>query len=322
MTGMTSMTGATGTTGARLMGLGSYRPARLVTNDDLANRVDTSDEWIKSRTGIATRRVGDADETVVAMAAAAGDKALAAAGVSAADVDLVVLATCTNPSQIPGGAPQVAHHLGASGAGAFDLNAGCAGFSYSVSTAAAMVRSGAARYVLVTAAERLSDYTDWDDRTTCILLADGAGAAVVGPSETDEIGPAVWGHDGSRSAAIQVPPGGMFEMAGQTVFRWALSLVPTLTDICKQAGVTPSELAGIVPHQANLRIVDALAAGLGAENAVVARDVVDAGNTSAASIPLGLTRLMDAGELRRGDPVLIFGFGAGLTYCGQVIRCP
>jgi 3-oxoacyl-[acyl-carrier-protein] synthase-3 len=304
------------------MGLGSYRPARLVTNDDLAQRVETSDEWIRSRTGIATRRIADADETIVAMASAAGDKALAAAGVSAADVDLVMLATCTNPSQIPGGAPQVAHRLGAGTAGAFDLNAGCAGFSYSISAAADMVRAGSVRHVLVTAAERLSDYTDWDDRTTCILLADGAGAAVVGPCETDEIGPAVWGQDGSRSSAIQIPPAGMFEMSGQTVFRWALSLVPNLKKICEQAGVAPSELAGIVPHQANLRIVEAMSAGLGAHNAVVARDVVDAGNTSAASIPLGLTRLMDSGELRRGDPVLIFGFGAGLTYCGQVVRCP
>jgi 3-oxoacyl-[acyl-carrier-protein] synthase-3 len=293
-----------------------------VTNDDLAQRVDTSDEWIRTRTGIATRRVAEADETVVMMASAAGDKALAAAGVVAADLDLVILATCSNPSQIPGGAPQVAHRLGADRAGSFDLNAGCAGFPYAISTAADIVRAGSARNVLVTAAERLSDYTDWDDRSTCILLADGAGAALIGPSDTDEIGPAVWGQDGSRPTVIQIPPGGSFEMAGQAVFRWALSLVPKLHEICERAGVAPSELAGIVPHQANLRIVEALAAGLGARNAVVSRDVVDSGNTSAASIPLGLTRLMDTGELRRGDPVLIFGFGAGLTYCGQVVRCP
>jgi len=178
--------------------------------------------------------------------------------------------------------------------------------------------------VLVVATERLSDYTDWDDRGTCILLADGAGAAVIGPAETDEIGPTVWGHDGSRPETIQVRGYGdnVFRMEGQAVFRWAISLVPVVRRICEQAGVAPEDLAGIVPHQANLRIVEALATGIGATNAAVARDVVDSGNTSAASVPLGLSRLLDTGEIRRGDPVLLFGFGAGLTYCGQIIRCP
>jgi 3-oxoacyl-[acyl-carrier-protein] synthase-3 len=309
---------------ARVLGLGTYRPVRLVTNDDLAQRVDTSDEWIRTRTGIATRRIADADETTVMMGAAAAEKALAAAGVVASDIDLVITATCTSPSQIPGAAPQIAHRIGIDAAGAFDLNAGCAGFCYALSQAADTVRAGTARHVLVVATERLSDYTDWDDRTTCILLADGAGAAVVGAGERDEVGPVVWGHDGARPDVIRVPGGGdnLFRMEGQAVFRWALTLVPTLRKICERAGVAPDELAGIVPHQANLRIIEALVSGLGARNAVVARDVVDAGNTSAASIPLGLTRLLDAGELRRGDPVLLFGFGAGLTYCGQVIRCP
>jgi 3-oxoacyl-[acyl-carrier-protein] synthase-3 len=180
------------------------------------------------------------------------------------------------------------------------------------------------RHVLVVATEKLSDYVDWDDRSTCILLADGAGAAVVGPSDVDEIGPAVWGHDGSRPDVIRVPGFGdnLFRMEGQAVFRWALTLVPALKKICERAGIQPSELAGVIPHQANLRIIEAMVGSLGAKDAVIARDVVDAGNTSAASIPLALSRLLDAGELRRGDPVLLFGFGAGLTYCGQVIRCP
>jgi 3-oxoacyl-[acyl-carrier-protein] synthase-3 len=312
------------TTAARVLGLGTYRPVRLVTNDDLAQRVETSDEWIRTRTGIATRRIADADETTVMMGSAAAEKALAAAGVAAADIDLVITATCTSPSQIPGAAPQIAHRVGLGSAGAFDINAGCAGFCYALSQAADTVRAGTARHVLVVATERLSDYTDWDDRTTCILLADGAGAAVVGPAEHDEIGPVVWGHDGSRPDVIRVPGYGdnLFRMEGQAVFRWALTLVPTLRKICERAGVAPEELAGIVPHQANLRIIEALVSGLGAKDAVVGRDVVDSGNTSAASIPLGLSRLLDAGELRRGDPVLLFGFGAGLTYCGQVIRCP
>ncbi len=311
-------------TGARLAGLGTYRASRLVTNDDLAHHVDTSDEWIRSRTGIATRRLADGEETVVTMAAAAGGKALAAAGITAEDVDLVVLATCSNPSQIPGGSPQVADRLGAKHAGTFDLNAGCAGFCYSLSVAADIIRAGSARHVLVTASEKLSDYTDWNDRTTCVLLADGAGAAVVGPSETDEIGPTVWGHDGSRHEMIKVEGHGedYFRMQGQAVFRWAITLIPTVRSICERAGLDPSELAGIVPHQANLRIVEAIAAGLGAENATIARDVVEAGNTSAASIPLAMSALMDSGGLRKGDPVLIFGFGAGMTYCGQIVRCP
>ncbi|CAO5245199.1 beta-ketoacyl-ACP synthase III [Frankia sp. AgKG'84/4] len=312
------------TGGARLLGLGVYRPARVVTNDELAQRVDTSDAWIQSRTGIATRRIADDEETTVAMGAAAAEKALAAAGLTPDAVDLVIGATCTAPSQIPGTGPQIAHRVGASRAGAFDINGGCAGFSYGVSAAADMVRAGGVRHVLVVATERLSDYTDWDDRSTCILLADGAGATVVGPAETDEIGPAVWGHDGSRPDVIRVPGGGdnLFRMEGQAVFRWAISLVPTVRQICARAGVAPEELAGIVPHQANLRIVEALATGIGATNAVVARDVIDSGNTSAASIPLGFARLLETGEIRRGDPVLLFGFGAGLTFCGQVVRCP
>ncbi len=311
-------------TGARIMGLGTYRPARVVTNDDLAKRVATSDEWVRSRTGIATRRIADADETIVAMGTTAAGKALAAAGIDAADIDMVLLATCTNPSQIPGSGPQIAHRLGADNAGAFDINAGCAGFSYALSMASDMVRAESAGHVLVVAAERLSDYTDWDDRSTCILLADGAGAAVVGPAATREIGPAVWGHDGGKSDAIRIPGYGdnLFRMEGQTVFRWAIALTPTVRRACELAGVTPSELAAVVPHQANLRIIDALVAGIGATNAIVARDVVDSGNTSAASIPLAFSRILDGGELRPGDPVLLFGFGAGLTYCGQVVRCP
>ncbi|MCK9930936.1 ketoacyl-ACP synthase III [Frankia sp. Mgl5] len=311
-------------TGARLLGLGTYRPGRLVTNDEITRQVDTSDLWIRTRTGISTRRIADDDETTVAMGVSAADKALAAAGLAARDVDAVIGATCTAPSQIPGTAPQIASRLGASAAGTFDINGGCAGFCYAVSTAADMVRAGSARHVLVVATERLSDYTDWSDRSTCILLADGAGAVVIGAAETEQIGPAVWGHDGSRPEAIQVPGRGdnSFRMEGPAVFRWAISLVPTLRTVCDRAGVAPEELAAIVPHQANLRIVEALAGGLGVPDVPIARDVVDSGNTSAASIPLALDRMMEAGEVVSGDPVLLFGFGAGLTYCGQVVRCP
>ncbi|EFC82471.1 beta-ketoacyl-ACP synthase III [Parafrankia sp. EUN1f] len=311
-------------TGAGMLGLGTYRPARLVTNDDLTRQVDTSDAWIQTRTGIATRRIADSEESTVVMGANAAEKALAAAGLAAADIDAVIGATCTAPSQIPGTAPQIAARLGASSAGTFDINGGCAGFCYAVSTAADMVRAGSVRHVLVVATERLSDYTDWSDRSTCILLADGAGSVVIGPADADRIGPAVWGHDGSRPEAIQVPGRGdnAFRMEGPAVFRWAISLVPTLRTVCERAGIAPEELAAIVPHQANLRIVEALAGGLGVPDVPIARDVVDSGNTSAASIPLALDRMMEAGEVVSGDPVLLFGFGAGLTYCGQVVRCP
>ncbi|HMA46921.1 MAG TPA: 3-oxoacyl-[acyl-carrier-protein] synthase III C-terminal domain-containing protein, partial [Frankiaceae bacterium] len=172
--------------------------------------------------------------------------------------------------------------------------------------------------------ERLSDYVDWDDRKSCILLADGAGAGVVSPADTDGIGPVVWGHDGSRPEAILVPGYGdnVFRMDGPAVYRWAVSLAPVLRRACQVAGIRPDELAGFVSHQANLRIVEALAKSLGAPGAAVARDVVDMGNTSSASVPLGLATLVERGELRRGDPVLLFAFGAGLTYAGQVVRCP
>ncbi|MGF7234862.1 MAG: beta-ketoacyl-ACP synthase III [Frankia sp.] len=316
---------ATGTRpGARIRGLGLYRPANLVTNDDLAKRVDTSDEWIRSRTGIATRRVADEDESVVAMAAAAGGKALAAAGLTAADIDLVLVATCSNKSQIPAAAPQVAYRLGATKAGASDVNGACAGFCYALAMAADSVRAGSTDHVLVIGSERLSDYTNWDDRGTCILLADGAGAAVVSRSEVDEIGPVVWGHNGERNEAIYIPGYGdnFMRMEGQAVYRWAVALVPLLVKTCERAGITPGDLAAFVPHQANMRIIQAMAKTLGADKAIIADDVVDAGNTSAASVPMALTRLVEDGRLRSGDPALLFGFGAGLSYAGQVVRVP
>lgn len=316
---------ATGTRpGARLQGLGLYRPAHVVTNDDLARRVETSDEWIRTRTGIATRRVADDDESVVAMAAAAGGKALAAAGIAAADIDLVLVATCTNKSQIPAAAPQVAFRLGATAAGASDVNGACAGFCYALAMAADSIRAGSTEHVLVIGSERLSDYTNWDDRGTCILLADGAGAAVVSRAEVDEIGPVVWGHNGDRNDAIHIPGYGdnFMRMEGQAVYRWAVTLVPLLVRTCERAGITPSDLAAFVPHQANLRIIQAMAKTLGADNAIIADDVVDAGNTSAASVPMALTRLVEDGRLRSGDPALLFGFGAGLSYAGQVVRVP
>ncbi|MDF2710389.1 beta-ketoacyl-ACP synthase III [Nonomuraea muscovyensis] len=310
--------------GAKVLGFGHYQPATIVTNDDLAKTMDTNDEWIQSRVGIKERRVAPEGETVEDMAVQAGGKALAASGLAASDIDLVIVATCTLESQIPNAAAVVAHRLGIESPGAFDVNAACAGFCYALATASAAVRGGAARNVLVIGSEKLSQWIDWTDRATAVIFADGAGAAVVAPSDTPGIGPVVWGSAGDRSDAIIINDRDSFlHQEGQTVFRWATTaLHPVAKEACERAGVDPSELAAFVPHQANLRIIEAIARKLGADNAVIARDIVTAGNTSAASIPLALSRMLERGEVRSGDLVLALGFGAGLTYAGQVIEIP
>ncbi len=318
------MRAPTGAPYARILALGEHRPATVVTNDDLATRVDTNDQWIRDRVGVVTRRIAGPDESVVDMAAAAGGKAVAACGLQPDDIDLVMVATCTMPSQIPNASAQVATRLGIRAPGAFDVNAACAGFVYGVSAAASAVTSGTARHVLVIGAEKLSDWTDWDDRSTCIIFADGAGAAVVGPSDAPAIGPVVWGSAGDMADTITVHDRlSYLQQEGQAVFRWATTaLAPVAREAGARAGVEPAELAAFVPHQANLRIVEAIARKLGANRAVVARDIVDSGNTSSASIPLALCRMVERGEVPSGSPVLMLGFGAGLTYAGQVVLCP
>jgi 3-oxoacyl-[acyl-carrier-protein] synthase III len=316
-----------GAPGARILALGEHQPATVVTNHDLASRMDTSDEWIRSRVGIASRRIAGPDESVVDMAVTAGGKALAASGLSAADVDLVIVATCTMPSQIPNAAPQVAIRLGIRAPGAYDINAACAGFCYGLSAAASAVTTGAARTVLLVGAEKLSDWVDPDDRSTAIIFADGAGAVVVGPADTPEevgIGPVVWGSAGEKVDTIHVKDRHSFLwQEGQAVFRWATTaLAPVALEACERAGIAPSDLAAFVPHQANLRIVEAIARKLGAHDALIATDIVEAGNTSSASIPLALARMIERGELPSGAPVLLLGFGAGLTYAGQVVLTP
>jgi 3-oxoacyl-[acyl-carrier-protein] synthase-3 len=318
------MRAATGAPGARLLGLGEHAPATVVTNDDLAARVETNDQWIRDRVGIVSRRIAGPDESVVDMAAAAGGKALAASGLAAADIDLVLVATCTMPSQIPGAAAQVATRLGIRAPGAFDVNAACAGFVYALATAANAVVAGSARHVLVIGAEKLSDWTDPTDRSTCIIFADGAGAAVVGPAESNGIGPVVWGSAGDGADLITVTDRASFlHQEGQAVFRWATTaLAPVALEACERAGVAVTDLAAFVPHQANLRIIEAIARKVGAPQAIVAKDIVESGNTSSASIPMALCRMVQRGEVPSGAPVLVLGFGAGLTYAGQVLTCP
>ena len=314
--------------GTRVLAFGGYQPATVVTNDDLAASVDTTDEWIRSRVGIASRRIAGPDESLADMAVAAGGKALAASGLAASDIDLVIVATCTPEAPIPNVAATVATRLGIAAPGAYDLNAACAGFCYALSAASDAVRVSTSRYALVIGAEKLSQWVDWADRSTCIIFADGAGAAVVGPVDDPEtapgIGPVVWGSDGNLADKIFIRDRSSFLVQeGQAVFRWATTaLHPVAKKACELAGVDPTDLAAFVPHQANLRIVESIARKLGAPQARVADDIVHAGNTSSASIPLALSRMIERGEIGSGEAVLLLGFGAGISYAAQVITVP
>jgi 3-oxoacyl-[acyl-carrier-protein] synthase-3 len=311
---------------ARITGVGEHRPAGVLTNDDLAARgLDTSDEWIRTRTGIASRRIAGATESVITMGTAAAAKAMAEAGITGGDVDLLILATCSMRNAIPGGAARIASAVGATRIGAFDLNAACGGFSYALSVAADAIRCGSAERVVVVGSEKLSDWIDWTDRGTCILFGDGAAAVVVEPSADMGIGPVAWGSDGEGHNLVGVPEGDWaIRMDGQAVFRWATTqLVPVARRACELAGIGTDELAAFVPHQANQRIVDALARALRLPSSVVvAHDIADTGNTSSASVPLAMSRLIASGQLKSGDPALLLAFGAGLTYAGQVVRIP
>jgi len=320
------MRSATARAGARITAIGEHRPAGSLSNDDLAARgVDTTDEWIRTRTGITTRHVAAADESVISMGIDAAAKALATAGVTGDDVDLVVLATCTIRNPIPGGAARIASGIGARGVGAFDVNAACGGFCYALSVAADAVRSGSARRVVVVGSEKLTDWLDWDDRGTCILFGDGAAAVIVEGSDEPGIGPVAWGSDGDAFASVGVPEGDWaIRMDGPAVFRWATTqMAPVALRACELAGVTLDDLDAFVPHQANQRIVDAMVRALKLPTHIkVARDIATTGNTSAASVPLALSSLVTSGEVESGGLALLLAFGAGLTYAGQVVRIP
>ncbi|HYN96099.1 MAG TPA: beta-ketoacyl-ACP synthase III [Pilimelia sp.] len=313
-------------TGSRIASLGHYQPAQVVTNDDLARIIDTNDAWIRDRVGIAARRVADA-ESVADMAAAAADKALAGSGLTAGDIDLVIVATCSSMDRCPNVATRVANRLGITAPGAFDVNTACSGFSYALATADHAIRAGASRHALVVGSEKLSDITDWTDRTTSVLFGDGAGAAVLSPTADGEapgIGPVVWGSAPEKGDVLRIEGWRPYiKQEGQAVFRWATTaLAPLAVEACERAGIAPADLAAFVPHQANTRIIDGIAKRLGAVNAVIAKDIVESGNTSAASVPLALSKLVERREVPSGAPVLLFGFGGGLTYAGQVVRCP
>ncbi|MEU1176913.1 beta-ketoacyl-ACP synthase III [Streptomyces sp. NPDC005820] len=313
--------------GSRIAAVGHYQPAKVLTNEELAGMVDTSDEWIRSRVGIHTRHIAGPDEPVDELAAHAASKALAAAGLAPADIDLVLVATSTAVDRSPNMAARVAARLGIPRPAAMDVNVVCAGFTHALATGDHTVRAGAATRALVIGADKMSEVTDWSDRTTCVLVGDGAGAAVVEacPDGVEPgISPVLWGSVPEMGHAVRIEgQPARFAQEGQSVYRWATTQLPPLArQACERAGLRPEDLAAVVLHQANLRIIEPLAQKIGAVNAVVARDVTASGNTSAASIPLAFSKLVEQGAISTGDPVLLFGFGGNLSYAGQVVRCP
>jgi 3-oxoacyl-[acyl-carrier-protein] synthase-3 len=321
---------------ARILGLGGYRPQRVVRNAEFVDSINSSDEWIRVRSHIIERRWAGPDESLIDMAVAAGAKALAAAELDAGQLGCVLVATITHLKQTPSAAVEVAHRLGATHAAAYDISAACAGFCYALTIAADHVKGGSATYVLVVGADRMTDIIDPADRTTAFLFADGAGAAVVGPSRTVGIGPVVWGADGSRVEAITQDfawdrlrdhpdtPWPAMRMQGREVYRWATTDLPQVAEqTLAAAGVSADKLDAFVPHQANGRIIDLLAKTLGLpDHVVIARDLTETGNTSSASIPLAMERLMESGDVPPDGLALLIGFGAGLTFAGQVVRFP
>ncbi|MEV6339998.1 beta-ketoacyl-ACP synthase III [Nocardia vinacea] len=334
----------TQTTGAEhtaILGLGVYRPARIVTNDEVAGPIDSSDEWIRTRSGIKTRRFASKEETIHSMSVAASRGALESAGVEADQIDCVIVATSTHLLLTPAAAPQIATELDMNGTAAFDISAGCAGFCHALALASDLVRAGTAGHVLVIGVEKLTNTINPKDRATAFLFADGAGAVVVGPSEEQGIGPTVWGSDGTQHHAIrqdkdwieffeEIEEKGLdavrpyLAMEGTAVFRWAAhSLEKVCRDAIDRAGLSTDDLDAMIPHQANGRIIEIMARVLKLpEHCALANDIEETGNTSAASIPLAMEALLRKGESKPGDTALLIAFGAGLSYAAQVVTLP
>lgn len=326
----------TGAAHSRIYSLGAARGDLVVPNDDLVGPIDSSDEWIRQRTGIIERRRASAEITAVDLAESAAKEAIEKAGIDGSQIDAVIVATISNTVQTPSMASLLADRVGATPAAAYDVSAACAGFPYGIAQADALIRGGVAQYVLVVGAEKLSDFAKPSDRSISFLLGDGAGAAIVGPSDDTGIGPTVWGSDGSRWGAVGMDrplkeafddPEGEFptlRQDGQAVFRWAVwEMAKVARQALEVSGVTAEELTAFVPHQANMRIIDEFAKQLDLpESVLVARDIQTTGNTSAASIPLAMHRLLEEHPEASGGLALEIGFGAGLVYGAQVVRMP
>ncbi|WP_051450885.1 beta-ketoacyl-ACP synthase 3 [Actinospica robiniae] len=318
---------ASSVTGSTITGLGAYRPTRLMDNTQIGRMCGVEADWILERTGIETRYYGGEDEDVAMMAAAAGTKALAMSGVDPAEVDLLVLASATRSRRIPGEAAMIASMIGVPAPGAFDVNAVCAGFAYSLALASNAIRLGEARNALVIGAEKVSHLLNPEDPDTFVIFGDGAGAVLLSRSEDPGVSPVVWGSDGGRRDVLMsnfVAPGVEYVfMDGPLVYKWSTATMPKVArQACEAAGVTLADVKWFVPHQANRRIIDTLTRMLQFPSDQVVRDVVTTGNTSGASIPLALNTLYESGRTQSGDLALLLGFGAGLSYAGQVVRLP
>ena len=320
---------------SRIYSLGASRGSSKVPNDAIAGPIDSSDEWIRQRTGIVTRVRAPEGQSLMDLAVEASKEAISKAGIDPSDIDAVILATISFPYATPSGATLLASEVGAKDAAAYDISAACAGYCYGIAQADALVRSGTAKFVLVVGGEKLSDFISPTDRSISFLLGDGAGAAIVGPSDHPGISKTIWGSDGEnwdkvgmtgsildfRDGKVEWPT---LVQEGQSVFRWAVwEMVKVAKEALEASGLEPADLAALVTHQANERIIDEFAKQLGLpDSVVVAKDIVDTGNTSAASIPLAMHRLLDEGKIKSGGYALEIGFGAGLAYAAQVVELP
>ncbi len=327
---------------SQILAVGSYRPKRLVPNSEIVDRIESSDEWIQQRTGIESRRFADETETVLDMATWAAEDALKKAKLSITDIDTIIVATITFPFQAPSAATAILQRLGHPKAAAFDINAACAGFSYGVSMAHDFIKSGTSKNVLVIGAEKISDFTDPNDRATAFIFADGAGAVVIGPSQDAGIGPVEWGSDADSRDAIQMNPSWIevrdtetqltkagskwpnISQEGQKVFRWAVfSMSKAALKALESAGLTVNDIDAFIPHQANVRIIETMAKEMEMpESVIIADDIRKNGNTSAASIPLAMDALLQKHPELHGKLALLIGYGAGLVYAGQVVKLP
>jgi len=333
---MTGLNQATGAAFTRILSLGAARGDTIVTNDDIAGPIESSDEWIRQRTGIIERRRSSANENAIDLAERASTEAIQKAGIEPSQIGAVIVATISNAVQTPSLAALLADRVGATPAAAYDISAACAGYTYGIAQADALIRAGVCEYVLVVGAEKLSDFAKPTDRSISFLLGDGAGAAVVGPSDSVGIGPTVWGSDGSKWDAVGMDrtlkdafedPKGEFptlRQDGQTVFRWAVwEMAKVAQQALEASGIAAEELTAFVPHQANMRIIDEFAKQLGFPDSVlIARDIQTTGNTSAASIPLAMHRLLEERPEASGGYALQIGFGAGLVFGAQVVKLP
>ncbi len=330
-----TLTQASGPAFTRILGLGAARGDLVVPNDDIVAPMNSSDEWIRQRTGVIERRRASKERGVIDMSVEAANEAIERAGIDAARIGAVIVSTVSNTVTTPSVAAMLADRVGATPAAAYDISAACAGYTYAIAQADSLVRTGLADYVLVVGAEKLSMFAKPTDRTISFLLADGAGAAIVGPSETPGISKTVWGSDGSKWDAVgmdatyeQYRDGEagwpMMRQEGPTVFRWAVwEMAKVAKQALEAAGVTADQLAAFIPHQANMRIIDELAKQLGLpESVVIARDIATTGNTSAASIPLATHRLLEENPEVSGGLALQIGFGAGLVFGAQVVVLP